>query len=130
MEEEKERGPDLMLVKVKGQFTIMKTSACFPILPSWPDIMDIVWKSVKSTFWVNITYFLFSSLRYLMSHTGYFSSSATVLRKVGTSQIVEDQAANFWDSRVISCPIIHRISGFKIRCLMNYGLLCRTCPKK
>lgn len=68
MEEEKERGPDLMLVKVMGQFT-MKTSACFPILPSWPDILDTMWKCVIANhhFWVKITY----SLYFLLSDTRY-----------------------------------------------------------
>lgn len=87
MEEEKERGPDLMLVKVMGQFT-MKTSACFPILPSWPDILDTVeMRHSKSPFLgKNYLFSVFSSLRYLISPTGSSSSSATVLRKVGTSQ--------------------------------------------
>lgn len=95
MEEEKERGPDLMLMKVKGQFIrssyyfFVKTCACFPSLSTWPDIVDTMCKCIIANqhFGVkNDIVSVFSSPRYLMSHTGYFSSSATVMKKVGTSR--------------------------------------------
>lgn len=70
-------------------YVLMKTRACFPILPSWPDIVETRWKYVIANqyFGVKINHSpYFFSPRYLMSHTGSFSSSATVLRKVGASQ--------------------------------------------
>lgn len=70
-------------------YVLMKTSACFPILPSWPWYLGhyVEMRHSKSPFLgKNYLFSVFSSLRYLISHTGSFSSSATVLRKVGTSQ--------------------------------------------
>lgn len=39
------------------------------------------------------------------------------------------QTANFCDSGVISCPIVHQISRFEIRCLMSYGLFMHEVSK-
>lgn len=99
--EEKLRKPELMLVKVKAQFTI---SLLQQVATSHPSLTVEMLQSIKFYGKTLILCTVCSFRRYLMSHIGYFLSSAATTRMVGT-------ALRSLNRLLISRPVEQCLSG-------------------